>query len=489
MKIVCYQSDTHLAALRRDWNVLATGEPLVSWEWLTSWWRHYGPAIRRRGGNLLVLAVESQEGQLVGLAPWYIAAGLRGRVIRFLGDGEVCTDYLTLLAAEGWGAQVVECLAAWLAAAGGSAHRLGQAGVQSNGAVLRLEGLDRRHSWDLIEFEGVDAADVRVQRLMQALGRHGVHVESQADVGCWRVVFPPSWDAFLARLSKSHRKQVGRCQRRYLDTGRAVLRTVETAADLARGLQILQDLHGRRRQALGDAGCFTDARFAGFLAQACSLLLETGQLRLCWLEIDGQPAAAEMHVAGPRTVYAYQSGVEPQLLEHEPGRIITLATLQRALGEGYCDFDFMRGDEPYKAHWRAEPRPQVVWRAVAPRFGARARFKAWQAAREVRARLKRLVRVWQLKSAEGVPEACSEPGRELAQDLSAAGQAAESPSERVDLVPRVVACGAGKASGVGKGGEAGKATKADKAGKARGVGKAGEANSATDVHQPLEVSG
>lgn len=468
MKIVCYQSDSELVGLRRNWNVLAAGEPLVSWEWLTSWWQHYGPAIRRRGGNLLVLAVESLEGELVGLAPWYIAAGLRGRVIRFLGDGEVCTDYLTLLAAESWGSQVVECLAAWLAATSGSAHRVRQSGVQSNAAVLRLDRLDRWHCWDLIELEGIDAADVLVQGLMQALGRHGMHVESQTGVRCWRVVFPSTWDAFLARLSKSHRKQVGRCQRRYLDTGRAVLRTVKTPEELARGLQILQDLHVRRRQALGDTGRFADSRFAGFLNQACGLLLETGQLRLCWLEIDGQPAAAEMHVAGPRTVHAYQSGVEPRLLEHEPGRIITLATLQRALAEGYGEFDFMRGDEPYKAHWRAEPRPQLVWRAVAPRLGARARFKAWQAAGEVRARVKRLVRGWQLKWAEPAPAASWERVRELGQDFSTDGGAAQSTPERIDLAPRKGASGA------------------DKAGK---VGKAREVASATDAHQPQEVSG
>lgn len=456
MKIVCYQSDSDLAGLRRDWNLLAAGEPLVSWEWLTSWWQHYGPAIRRRGGKLLVLAVESQDGERVGLAPWYIAAGLRGRVIRFLGDGDVCTDYLSLLAAESCGSVVVECLAAWLAATSGSAHRLRQCGLQNKNAVLRLEHSDRRYRWDLIEFEGVDAADVLVRGLMEALARHGIHVASQAGARCWRIVLPPTWDEFLARLSKSHRKQVGRCQRRYLDTGRAVLRTAETAEELARGLNILRDLHARRRQSLGDAGRFTDARFAGFLAQACQLLLESGQLRLCWLEIDGQPAAAEMHVVGPRTVHAYQSGVEPGLLDHEPGRIITLATLRRAIADGFGEFDFMRGDEPYKAHWRAEPRPQVIWRAVAPRLCARARFTAWQVAREVRARLKQLLRGWQHPSTEIGTEATSEPRLELAEEFSAAGQAAEPSSERIDLALQLRAAANADASDVRKDSAVGK---------------------------------
>lgn len=391
MKVVCYQSDGELAALRHAWNALAAGEPLRSWEWLASWWHHYGPGIRRRGGELLLLAVESPTGELLGLAPWYIVPSLRGRMIRFLGDGDVCTDYLTLLAAPGHEFQVAERLGGWLAAMASLGQRGGQRGVSDNTAA---GGPPCRHCWDLIELEAVDAADVRVQALMQTLAQHGILVETQDAARCWRVEFPPTWGAFLAKLSKSHRKQVGRCQRRYLDTGRAVLHRVKTVEELSRGLEILQELHGRRRQALGDAGRFADTRFAGFLAEACGRLLDTGQLRLCWLEIDGEPAAAEMQLAGPHTVYAYQAGVEPRLLEHEPGRLITLATLQGALAEGYAAFDFLRGDEPYKAHWRAESRPQLVWRGVAPRLLTRARFMLWRAARGGRAGAKLLVARW-----------------------------------------------------------------------------------------------
>ncbi|MCL6503414.1 MAG: GNAT family N-acetyltransferase, partial [Pirellulales bacterium] len=132
-----------------------------------------------------------------------------------------------------------------------------------------------------------------------------------------------------------------------------------------------------------------------------------GQTRLCWLEIDGRLAAAELHLAGPRTVYAYQSGVNPHLLEHEPGRIITLATLRGALADGFAEFDFLRGDEPYKAHWRAEPRPQVVWRAVAPRMLPRARFAAWQAARKLRRSLKKLTENLRSRTAVSTSQAAA----------------------------------------------------------------------------------
>lgn len=403
MNVICYQSDSELARLRDGWKALAGGEPFLSWEWLTSWWRHFGPAIRQGGGSLLVLAVESPGSGLVGLAPWYVANSVRGRVIRFLGSGAACTDYLTLLAAPEHECAVLESLAAWLAAAGGSTSR--------QPPSIRGNGMPRpprpRKVWDLIELDGVDASDGRVAALMGGLARRGVRVESERPARCWRVAFPPTWEAFLAKLSKSHRKQVGRCQRRYLDTGRAVLHIARTEEELKRGLAILQELHGRRRQMLGDAGRFADACFAGFVAEASRLLLPRGQTRLCWLEIDGRLAAAELHLAGPRTVYAYQSGVNPHLLEHEPGRIITLATLRGALADGFAEFDFLRGDEPYKAHWRAEPRPQVVWRAVAPRMLPQARFAAWQAARKLRRSLKKLTENLRSRTAVSTSQAAA----------------------------------------------------------------------------------
>lgn len=93
-------------------------------------------------------------------------------------------------------------------------------------------------------------------------------------------------------------------------------------------------------------------------------------------------------MAGDGVVYGYQSGVAPEALEDEPGRIAAVATLQLAIADGYHAFDFMRGDEPYKAHWRAEPQTTVEYRVAAPRMTSRLRQTAWIAAQNVKQRLK-----------------------------------------------------------------------------------------------------
>ena len=108
-------------------------------------------------------------------------------------------------------------------------------------------------------------------------------------------------------------------------------------------------------------------------------LLREGQLRLHWLELDGKAAAAEYHLAGAGIVYAYQSGVDPDLLDQEPGRLITMATVRRAIEQGDRAFDFLRGDEPYKSHFRARPRESFDVRVVPNRVTARLRDNLYRA--------------------------------------------------------------------------------------------------------------
>jgi len=149
-------------------------------------------------------------------------------------------------------------------------------------------------------------------------------------------------------------------------------------------MEILVDLHQRRRVGLGEAGRFACPRFHAFLHEAAERLLARDQLRLFWVELDGRPAAAEFQIACGQVTYAYQAGVDPELLDLEPGRVITIATIQRAIDEGQRAMDLLRGDEPYKAHWRAEPRPTHHLRIVPPRAAARLRHGLWTAGSNVK---------------------------------------------------------------------------------------------------------
>ena len=64
-------------------------------------------------------------------------------------------------------------------------------------------------------------------------------------------------------------------------------------------------------------------------------------------------------------------------LEEEPGRLSMIRTIQQAIAEGHHQFDLLRGDEAYKAHWRAVPREACDVQVVPARNTARWRYQAW----------------------------------------------------------------------------------------------------------------
>jgi CelD/BcsL family acetyltransferase involved in cellulose biosynthesis len=96
------------AVLKEEWEDLYRNSPRAtpfqSWAWLYSWWEFYG-----EGYELRLITVRSDEGLLIGLAPLMLERRLGLRKLLFVGTGP--TDYLDVLAREGWETQVLEALA------------------------------------------------------------------------------------------------------------------------------------------------------------------------------------------------------------------------------------------------------------------------------------------------------------------------------------------------------------------------------------------
>jgi CelD/BcsL family acetyltransferase involved in cellulose biosynthesis len=338
-----------LAGLADSWNALAGDVPFRRWEWLEAWWRHY----RRKGMELFVLSVRDDDGELVGLAPWYLSrSNGAGRVVRFLGSGQVCSDELTIFSAPGCGDVVAQHIARWLS---------------SDSAGL----------WDAIVLDGVRADDEWLNSLAGAMASRGHAVHRRERVGAWRLELPDDWATYTMRLSKSRRRGVRTIEKHYFDPGLVACKSVEREDQLEHGLAILRELHQRRRVSLGDPGCFASPCFDGFLTETARRFHELGQLRLHWVELDGRPVAAQFDIVSGDTCYLYQSGIDPDAIQDKPGWLIQIAALRWAIDQRLRAVDFLRGDEPYKSWWRAERRGLSELRIVGRGATARARYQAW----------------------------------------------------------------------------------------------------------------
>jgi len=363
MHVLRVQQLENLSPYRKQWEQLADGCVFRSWTWLSTWWKHYHSLRPAQSLNVLLVFAdefhETKNGQLIAILPCYSDTSLtRGKVLRLLGDGEVCSDHLGLL-------------------------------VDSSDAQLASQAIaeylvHQWEEWDLIDLSTIDNHDATMGLLCLALESHDCQVSRQAGLNNWSVALPASWEEFLALQSKSHRKQLRRFEKRVLKTGQGVWHLAQTQQDFDIAWTILVDLHQRRRMSLGEPGCFASPRWADFHRDVAGQLLQSGRLRLSWLELGGQPAAAEYHLADSKTTFAYQGGIDPDRLDEEPGRLSMIVTIQHAIDEGHLAFDLLRGDEPYKAHWRATARPTTDFQIVPPRNSARWRYQAWSYMRSAR---------------------------------------------------------------------------------------------------------
>jgi CelD/BcsL family acetyltransferase involved in cellulose biosynthesis len=403
-----------LQALEPAWSSLHAGNPFLSPEWLSTWWEYYGQAAQARHGfDLCVLKVTDDDGRVAAIAPWYLQSNpIRGRVLSFLGAGDVCSEYLSVVCRSGCETSVARALSGWL---------LDAPARTSNGARTG-------DHWDQLSLANVAADDAVMRKLAEELEARGALVSSRSGPACWRIELPATRDEYFAILSRSHRKELRWCERKYFDTGLARLHTVLDASALVPTLERLTAFHRQRFP----QSCFLQNRFAGFHRAVLPRLLASGRLRLHWLELEGHCVAVEYHLQGDQTVYAYQSGIDVGALRHGPGRLAGLAVIDRALREGFRTYDLLRGDEAYKRHWRATPRANVDFRIHRPTASGKLRHvahetldraKAW-----LRQRVRPDVRPMKSDSAESKPSVhCTAPTSDVAEAELA------QPSQRVNL--------------------------------------------------------
>jgi CelD/BcsL family acetyltransferase involved in cellulose biosynthesis len=320
-----------LAALETEWQRLASVCPdttiFQTYEWNAAWWRHFG---RVPGRRLWIITFRDPDGALVGLAPlmtsfWY-ATSLRR--LSFLGTGT--SDYLDVLAAPGWEQQVSESLYSFLESQGG---------------------------WQIADFQQLREGSVFRRYPPPAGSRlNFLNVPGEA---CPFLPLPPSWEMLQQGLGKKTRANVGYYDRALQKVYDVKIGPVTDEAVLNDELTRLFELHGRRWNQRWLPGVFAGKRVQAFHRDAARRLLGKGWLRLFSLRLDGETQASLYCFSYGKRLCYYQGGFEPTLARLSLGTVLTARAMQAAIAEQHEVFDFLRGDEPYKAKWTTASRANL----------------------------------------------------------------------------------------------------------------------------------
>ncbi len=127
--------------------------------------------------------------------------------------------------------------------------------------------------------------------------------------------------------------------------------------------------HGARWRDRGESGVFASPAIRAFHRQAAAGLEAAGWLRLRVMRVASRVAAVVYGFARGRRASAYAGGFDPALGRASPGKVLNEWCIEDSIAEGASTYDFLRGDEEYKAGWGAVPRPQRRLRLAARREG------------------------------------------------------------------------------------------------------------------------
>jgi CelD/BcsL family acetyltransferase involved in cellulose biosynthesis len=298
---------TELAPAWRDLVLDApSATPFQTFEWHATWWKHLGGAKKP-----LVLSVYEGE-DLVGLMPFAQSTGA-WRALRASGGGP--SDYLHPVAREGYERVVSDAV----------------------GEFLR-------------GYQGADLVDLHQVRDDQPLSAWAPGPLEQAK--CLVLELPSSYEAYLGTLSKSLRYDVRKLDKDLFKSGRAEIVGIGPD-ELELGLHWLFETHRKRWRKRGLPGAFF-GRVERFHREWASEALRNGWLWLSVLKVDGQPIGAIYAMNLGKACYYYQAGFDPEHSTISPGTLLVAHTIRRAIEEGKAEFDFLRGDEPYKRRWKPQ---------------------------------------------------------------------------------------------------------------------------------------
>ena len=309
-----------------SWNSLVeqsiADTPFSRHEYLSEWWRTLG------GGEWtnveLVLVSATENDQLIGIAPLFLAEYDAQRALMLVGSIEI-SDYLDLIVRA-------EDLPRFLA---------GLLDFLSLGGA----GEPRPDDWSALDWYNLPDDSPTLAALKVESEKRGWTHHEEIYRPTPRIPLNGSFEEYLARIDKKQRHEIRRKMRRAAESDKNVRFTIVNGTEDINGeIDAFLDLMAH------DPGKaeFLHPSMREQMTVTIQNAHKYGYLWLAFLEIDGVKTAASLNFDYKNKLWGYNSGVSREHMELSPGWVLLAHTIQWCCENGRYEFDFMRGDEEYK---------------------------------------------------------------------------------------------------------------------------------------------
>jgi CelD/BcsL family acetyltransferase involved in cellulose biosynthesis len=106
-------------------------------------------------------------------------------------------------------------------------------------------------------------------------------------------------------------------------------------------------------------GVFSDPNMEGFYRDIATQFVKRGWLHFSCLFVDSEVASAEYAFIYNQKFYYAITARDIRYSDYGVGHIHQMFLIKYAIEKGLREFDFLRGEEPYKFHWTESSRKYI----------------------------------------------------------------------------------------------------------------------------------
>ncbi len=336
MQIQLISNPDDLKPYRPQWKTLlehSTGSsPLfLSPEWIENWWKHFSDG--RQMQTILFL----NGNRLAGIVPLFTTTthvlGFPFKILRFLGSRHA--DHLDF------------CFDPELR-------------YECTQRLFRFAG--EHLQWDVMDLMDVPEDSRNLPILRTVLTEQDYPFQVEPSILCpFLPVNGDDWPVYYANTrSKSTRKDLTRRLRRLAEGSEAVFRQYDDPETVREVFPCLVEVYEKRWTGKNLSLSFAGTKERQFYQDVSADLCRDGRLHLLTLEAQGQIVAFTLSAMHGTQFTWLITAYNPEYERYFPGEQILARLLESVFDmKRFHEFDFTRGEEPYKYKWTSSHRWNV----------------------------------------------------------------------------------------------------------------------------------
>lgn len=201
-----------------------------------------------------------------------------------------------------------------------------------------------------------------IECIAEIFSRRAIVIK-RPQASCPFIKLDETWCEPESHLNAGRRSDFRRARRKAEKLGEVAIQIINPGVDVLDGLldQAFQ-VEGKSWKGDAKTALVHDSKRARFFRAYARRAAEAGILRICFLKIDGQPAAMQLAIEHKQGFWLLKVGYDPQFRSCSPGLLLMRETIRYSAEQGLNTYEFLGVAEDWTVVWTRSERPTVsMW--------------------------------------------------------------------------------------------------------------------------------